>query len=204
MVIDHNQIQTAFLSLGLFGDKNSGLLRRFGVILNASSVDYLVGREVDFINTLGAQAQPLAEKVLIDAAAWCANATFRGIMDSPEWKGLIEPHVTNPQERFEGLQAITNCLGWGRISNYNLDTTAQELTFDVEYSYYVDYWVKNYGQPQRPICYMWTGVAGGIMDLLFGNKVHEFTGEEVCCAARDGGTRCTFRARRIRKKFGLS
>lgn len=203
MTLDPNAIREAVVSLGLWGDESRGILRRFGVILNNSPVPFLVGREMDFINSLGASAVGLAEKVLIDAAQWCANATFGGIMASDEWKGLIEPDIKTPQDRFKGLIGITNCLGWGHISDWTLDEAKQELTFTVDHSYYTDYWVKKYGKPNRPICYMWTGVAGGYMDLLYGSKVHEFTGEETTCAARDGGEKCVFVGRKLKKKFGL-
>jgi len=203
MTIDHDKIRNGVLGLGLVGAPDTGLLRSFGVILANNPVDYLVGRESDFIKLLGDSARPLAEKVLIDAAQWCANATFGGIMNSKEWAGLVEPMVDNTADRFEGLVAVTNVLGWGRIASWKLDENAQELTFRVDYSYYVKDWIDHYGKSDRPICYMWTGVAGGYMDLLFGKKVHEFQGEEVECGAT-GAPACVFRARRIKKKFAVT
>jgi len=205
MVVNQQEIPEAFLSLGLYGDEQTGLLRRFGVILNNSQVSFLVGRELEFIRQMGGEsARSVSEKVLIDAAQWCANATFSGIMASPEWAQMIEPTIKSVQDRMDGLVAITNCLGWGKISSYKLDEAKQELEFTVDYSYYVDYWLKRYGKSNYPICYMWTGVAGGYMDLLLGSKVNEFTGEEVSCGAQTGGNQCVFRAKRLKKKFGLS
>ena len=203
MAIDHNFIRENFASLGLFGSEDTGLLRRFGVILNADPVDFLVGRELDFINTLGSSSRSLSEKVLIDAAQWCANATFAGIMASPEWASLIEPHVKTPTDRLDGMVAITNCLGWGKMVDVKLDEAAQTLEYKVRDSYYVGYWIKKYGKSDCPICYMWTGVTGGFLDLLFGSKVHDFEGEEISCGAVTGEPFCTFRARKLRKKFGL-
>jgi len=203
MVIDHVKIREGVLSLGLVGDPDKGLLRSFGVILANNPVDYLVGREQDFIRLLGDSARPMAEKVLIDAAQWCANATFGGIMNSAEWAGLVEPMIANTRDRFEGLVAITNVLGWGHISDWKLDEATQQLTFQVDHSYYVKAWVDKYGPSERPICYMWTGVAGGYLDLLFGKKVHEFQGQEVECVAA-GGKACIFQAKRLKKKFAVT
>ena len=202
MTIDAQAIQQAVLSLGLVGDPQSGILRRFGVILASNSVDFLIGREMNFITGLGDKAVNLAERVLIDAAQWCANATFSGIMASEEWAKMIAPHVDNKADRLEGLIAVTNCLGWGKISEYQLDEANQELSLTVEHSYYVEPWVKKYGAPDRPICYMWTGVAGGYMDLLFDEKVNTFKGEEVLCKAK-GDPNCIFKAKKMKKKFGL-
>ncbi len=202
-MVDHDVVREAVSSLGLFGDETTGLLHRFGVILNASPVNYLVGRELDFINAFGGASKSLSEKVLIDAAQWCANATFQGIMDSSEWAQLIAPTVTSIPTRLDGLTAIINCLGWGKIADVQLNEDTMELQFKVYSSYYVNYWLDRFGKADHPICYMWTGVAGGIMDLMYGSKVNEFTGEEVSCGAVTGDDFCVFRARKVRKKFGL-
>lgn len=203
MSIDHGKIREGVMSLGLVGAEDTGLLRTFGVILANNPVDYLVDRELDFIKLLGDSARPLAEKVLVDAAQWCANATFGGIMNSAEWAGLVEPMIENTRDRLEGLIAITNVLGWGHISRWELDEEKQELAFQVDYSYYVKNYLDRYGESDVPICYMWTGVAGGYLDLLFGKKVHEFTGKEVRCGAM-GADACVFEAKRIKKKFAMT
>jgi hypothetical protein len=203
MPIDADQIREAVAGLGLVGNAETGILRRFGVILANNSVDFLVGREVDLIDYLGPKALNLAEKVLIDAAQWCANATFGGIMASDEWKGLIEPQIGSLHDRFAGLAAITNCLGWGKITEFNLDEAAQKVEFTVEHSYYVDAWKKRFGNADRPICYMWTGVAGGYADLLFGGGVHSHVGIELACAAKKGNV-CKFVGEPHTKKYDLS
>lgn len=202
MAINADEIRKAFLTLGLVGDEKSGILRRFGVILASNSVDFLIDREMDFIESLGTKATKIGEKVLIDAAQWCANATFRGIMDSEEWAKLIEPNISTIKDRFDALVAVTNCLGWGKISSYELDETKKELKFVVDYSYYVEPWLKKSGKQNHPICYMWTGVSGGYLDLLFGSKPNDFVGEETECAAM-GAPHCVFIAKKLTDKYGL-
>jgi hypothetical protein len=203
MAVDHAKIREGVMGLGLVGAEDTGLLHTFGVILANNPVDYLVDRELDFISLLGDSARPLAEKVLIDAAQWCANATFGGIMESQEWAGLVEPMVSSTADRLEGLIAVTNVLGWGHISKWDLDEDKQELTLQVDHSYYVKNYLDRHGKSEVPICYMWTGVAGGYMDLLFGKKVHEFEGKEVKCGAM-GDDACVFEARRLKKKFSMT
>lgn len=203
MAIDHEKISEAVMGLGLVGAEDNGLLRSFGVILANNPVDYLVNRELEFINVLGESAMPMAEKVLIDAAQWCANATFGGIMGSPEWTGLVQPMIEKPTDRLEGLIAITNVLGWGHISDWDLNEDSQELTFKVQHSYYVKNWINQFGKSERPRCYMWTGVAGGYLDLLHGSKVHEFVGEETECGCVTGGDTCVFTAKKLKKKYSM-
>ncbi len=204
MPIDHDLVRNAFLSLGLFGDKKSGLLRRYGMFFSVSPVDFFVFREFDLIGQMSSDAsKQIAEKVLIDAAQWCANGTFGGIMASPEWKSLIEPNINGIQDRLSGLVAITNCLGWGKIVGWDLDQASKTLSLTVENSYYVGAFKKRYGKnASNPICYMWTGVAAGYMDLFFGQHPNTFTATEKTCAASGGGT-CTFEAKLAKAVFGF-
>jgi predicted hydrocarbon binding protein len=203
MAIDHDKIREGVLGLGMVGTEDTGLLRTFGVILANNPVDYLVDRELEFINLLGGTALPLAEKVLIDAAQWCANATFGGIMDSSEWAGLVQPMIEKPADKLEGLFAVTNVLGWGHISDWDLNEETQELNFKVEHSYYVKNWIARYGKSDRPRCYMWTGVAGGYLDLMYGERVHDFIGEETECGCVTGKDECVFTAKKVKKKYSM-
>jgi hypothetical protein len=194
MAVNHEEIRQAVLALGLAGDEEDGMLVRFGVILASNPVDYLVLRELEFVRSLIKTAR-IGEKLLVDAAQWCANATFGGIMASEEWAAVVAPMVNNTQDRLEGLIAVTNVLGWGHIAEWNLDETRKQLSFRVNYSYYIDAWRERYGAAERPICFMWTGVAGGYMDLLLGNRVNQFHGREVECGAITGKDYCLFEAR---------
>lgn len=205
MTIDQVGIRKAVMELGLFGDEKTGILRRFGVILSALPSTLYVYREFDLIQQMGGEpSRKLAEKVLIDAAQWCANGTFGGIMASPEWKALIEPQIQNMQDRLQGLIAITNCLGWGLISDYKLDESAKTLQMTVKHSYYIEAYKKRYGKnSEHPVCYMWTGVAAGYLDLLFGQKPNTFVAIETACAARSGDV-CVFEAKMSKTKFGFN
>ncbi len=204
-MIDQDAIRESFTGLGLFGDDKTGIIRKFNVILKADSANYLLGREFDLIEAMSVseESHRLSEKILIDAAQWCAFATFGGIMDSDEWKEIIEPNVENVQDRFSGLVAVTNCLGWGKITDWKLSEEDKTLEFTVSHSYYIDAYKKRYGKnSESPICYMWTGISGGYLDLLFGNKPHIYTGTEIACAAVSGDL-CKFSAKQTKSKFGF-
>ena len=201
MAINADEIRQAMMGLGLTGNEQRGLLRAFGVILANNSVDYLVGRELEFMHVLGPKAVKMVDSVLIDAAQWCCNATFGGIMASQEWAALIEPNITYPLDRLAGMVAIANCLGWGKIVSTEVDESQQEMVMKVEHSYYVDAWLRNYGRADRPICCMWTGVAAGFLDLLYGEKVHDFEAAEIKCGAM-GDDYCEYHVKRVAKAFG--
>ncbi|MBD3290938.1 hypothetical protein GF337_19180, partial [candidate division KSB1 bacterium] len=92
MTVNIEKIQNAILSDEFKGDQETGLLKAFGVILAINSVDYLVNRELEYIKVFP-KATHMVENSLVDAAQWCCNATFGGIMESQQWKDLIEPMV---------------------------------------------------------------------------------------------------------------
>ena len=74
---------------------------------------------------------------------------------------LIEPKIQNMQDRLQGMIAITNCLGWGFVTDSNL-MKAQNTQLTIKHSYYIDAYKNRYGKnSEYPICYMWTGTAGG-------------------------------------------
>jgi hypothetical protein len=201
MTVDEKVIQDGVLGMGLRGDPETGILRGFGVILAINTVEYLVERELDFIKAFP-QAETMAEKALVDAAQWCCNATFGGMMKSPEWDGLIAPMVKTNRDKLEALHAVQNTLGWGRVVGYELNEEARTYTLKVQHSYYTDAYLSRYGKSQKPRCYMWLGVAAGNMDLVFGDKVHSFEGTEVNCEAM-GDDLCVFSVKPKRSLFDL-
>lgn len=201
MAVDAKAIQDGVLGMGLRGDPTTGLLRGFGVILAINTVDYLVERELDFIRAFP-QAERMAENALVDAAQWCANATFGGMMKSKEWEALIAPMVQTKRDTLEALHAVQNVLGWGKIVGYELDEKNLTYTMRVRHSYYVEPYLRRYGKSDKPRCYMWLGVAAGNMDLVFGTKVHTFEGKEVKCEAM-GHDVCEFVVRQKRSLFDL-
>jgi predicted hydrocarbon binding protein len=201
MAIDTEQIREKIFSPYWRGDPTTGLIRRFGMNFNSAPVSFLVGREVEFIHTLGPSSRSLSEKVLIDAAQWDAYSIYSAVMASLEWADLIGPDRNSPIKQLEGLVALTNCFGWGRIVNPILDVTAQEIRFSVVDSYYVEYWRRKFGLAEQPVCILWTGVAGGLLDTILGNRIHEFEGEELDCAAKSGDPVCMFKASKAKRKF---
>jgi hypothetical protein len=201
MVIDADQIREKIFSPFWRGDPTTGLIRRFGMNFNSAPVSFLVGREVEFIHTLGQTSRSLSEKVLIDAAQWDVYSIYSAVMASPEAAELIGPARNSPATLLEGLVALTNCFGWGRIVNPTLDLTAQELKFSVLDSYYIEFWREKFGLAAQPVCFLWTGVAGGLLDIVLGDKIHDFEGEELDCAAMSGEPVCKFMARRVKRKF---
>lgn len=201
MAVDSQKIMDAVLGMGLRGDSETGLLRAFGVILAINTVDYLVDRELEYLGKYP-DALGMIEKSLIDAAQWCDNATFGGMMKSEEWAQLCDPMITSKTDRLEALHAVQNCLGWGRIVDYEFDEANKHYKMIVDHSYYVDNYIKKYGKSDRPRCYMWNGVAAGNMDLILGSKVHDFEAEEVKCGCMGEGP-CEFIVKPVSQMFDL-
>ncbi|MBD3287182.1 hypothetical protein GF337_00115, partial [candidate division KSB1 bacterium] len=146
------------------------------------------------------KATHMVENSLVDAAQWCCNATFGGIMESQQWKDLIEPMVENAHDRMTALSAVTNCLGWGHLDSFELDEQTKDFQMIVKNSYYLNAFKDN--KSDKPRCYMWTGVAAGYMDLLFGKKVHSFEAKEVKCVCK-GDEHCEFHVKPVTELLEL-
>ena len=201
MAVDSQKIMDGILGMGLRGDPETGLLRAFGVILAINTVDFLVDRELEYLKEYP-DALEMVEKSLIDAAQWCDYATFGGMMKSTAWADLCEPMISNKRDRLEALHAVQNCLGWGKISGYEFDEEKRHYKMIVEHSYYVDNYLKANGVSETARCYMWTGVAAGNMDLILGNKVHDFEAVEVKCGCK-GDDRCEYIVKPVDNLFNL-
>lgn len=201
MTVNPKKIMDGVLGMGLKGDSETGLLRGFGVILAINTVDYLVDRELEYIHT-NPDARIMMEKSLIDAAQWCDNATFGGMMKSPEWAQLCAPMISSKRDQLQALHAVQNCLGWGKIAEFEFDEARQSYRMIVESSYYVDNYLKKHGTSDRPMCFMWNGVAAGNMDLILGKKVHDFEAKEVSCGCM-GDSKCIFEVSRVTNAFDL-
>lgn len=201
MAVDAQKILNGILSMGLRGDPDTGLLRRYGVIMALNMVDYLVDRELEFLEK-HPEALAMMEASLVDAAQWCAIPVFGGMKDSKDWASLCAPMIENVRDHLEALHGVQNAMGWGRIVDYQFDADKRTYRTVVKHSYYVDRYLQRYGKSSRPRCYLWTGVAAGTMDFLLGGKVHDFVGTEVQCATM-GHDACVFEVKPAPKMFDL-
>lgn len=200
MAINEKAIVDALTSSPLAGNEE-GLIPAFGV--------YLVNMYTDYYNDLSYELEREMEQagmasvvatLLIDAALQCGYNTFYGITTSAEWKALIEPMVEKREDIIHGIVAVTNSLGWGYVKVAEL-VPGEKLVLHVNHGYEADGYVQKYGKANSGKCYMWTGVAGAWMDIVYGEAypkgIYTFEAKETQCCAK-GDPYCEIVATRVK------
>ncbi|MFA7239509.1 MAG: 4-vinyl reductase [Sulfuricellaceae bacterium] len=187
--VDQAKIIDALVEMPIYGDPD-GLIPAFGV--------YLANMPADFYNLLFIQyveemqkvnLHAVAKKLLMADAETCALNTFRGIMNSAEWDRLIAPMVKEPQDNLYGILAVSNGLGWGNWQVVEHEP-AKRLVLASLNGYEALGYREYRPRASSPQCFMLTGVAAGIMALVYGKELFKerfgaYKSTEERCICRD-------------------
>ncbi len=174
--VDGAKIVSALVSMPIHGNAE-GLIPAFGVYLANTPADFYNLASIRFIEEMDKLGLgKTAQRLLVSDAETCAMNTFRGIMSSPEWAGLVAPMIKQESDNLYGVVAVSNALGWG---NWHVDNLAPGRALRIEsLNGYEAYGFRELrGTSPAPQCFMLRGVAAGIMGLVFGSgTVEERTG----------------------------
>lgn len=193
--VDQEAIISALVEMPIRGD-DEGLIPAFGVYLANMPADFYNLVCIRFVEAMAKQGLfKSACRLLTYDAETCGMNTFRGIMSSAEWDGLVAPMVREPADNFFAVVAISNALGWGNwhpVAHVPGERATLESLNGYEAVGYLGY----RGTSRLPQCFMLTGVAAGIMELLYAtgpieSRFGRFApSEEACICA--GHPSCTF------------
>lgn len=197
--VDEQAIIDAVVGMPMVGDE-SGLIPAFSVYLASMPADFYNQVCIGFVEAMRALGRDKAAmRLLISDAEHCGMNTFRGIMHSPEWDGLIAPMVRDKSDALHAIIAISNALGWG---DWHVTAhTPQTLALESRYGYEAVGYRELRGRAASPQCAMLTGVAAGVMELVYGEgTVEERFGtfgsrEERCVSC--GEHSCNFAVERV-------
>ncbi len=215
MSIRQDEIISAVSGLAIVGNEE-GLIPAFGLYLTRHYANYY--NRISFAclhraEREGTAARDKAEAALVRAGEICAFNTFGGIMMSQEWEAVVAPMIESREDWVHGIVGVINALGWGRWSVENL-VPGKELTVAIANSYESTGYLADY--PERPaggVCFLATGGASGIMNLLYNGDITtrpaltpeyfdhvfatagRFQARETACRAA-GAPRCEFVATR--------
>ena len=197
--IDGQAILDALVAMPIHGN-SLGLIPAFGVYLASTPADFYNRVSIEFVLEMSKVGLGRhARQLLVYDAETCAMNTFQGIMASSEWDGLIAPMIRVPDDRLFGVVAVSNAFGWG-----NWHVTKHDGGNSVRLESFQGYEALGYrehcGSAREPECLMLTGVAAGIMELIYSTgsldeRFGTFASEEHHCIAAEHGT-CTFGAER--------
>ncbi len=116
--VDEAGIVQAVSGLPLFGKsglEDTGMIDAFGVVLTNHFADYYNYISYEAYNAMIAAGMPVGHvrDIFVQGGHICAFRTFGGIMESPEWYGLIAPNCKDEVDWLHGMVAVINALGWG-------------------------------------------------------------------------------------------
>jgi hypothetical protein len=193
--IDDAKIVKALVDMPIHGN-TEGLIPAFGVYLASTPADFYNRISIDFVAAMSqAGLGKNARKLLVYDAETCGMNTFRGIMSSPEWEGLVGPMIKEQDDNLFGIVAVSNALGWG-----NWHVTAHKSGVAARLESFNGYEALGYrqyrGTANEPQCLMLTGVAAGIMELVYSKgsvaeRFGTFSSAEHECIACEKAT-CVF------------
>jgi hypothetical protein len=183
--IEEETIITAMKTMPLYGNAK-GLIPLFNVYLANIPADFYNLISIRFIEEMEKfQMGEAARKLLICCGEICALHTFRGVMNSTEWDGLVQPMIKETRDKLFALVVISNGLGWG---NWQVRKFLENEFLEIESLN--GYEALGYrlfrSQAQEPKCLMLTGVSAGIMGLLYSegaldDKFGTFVSHEKSC-----------------------
>ncbi len=164
--IDAQKIIDALVSMPIHGN-DQGLIPAFSVYLANMPADFYNLVCIRFVEEMAAVRRgKAATRMLVYDGEVCAMNTFRGIMNSAEWEGLVAPMIKERRDNLFGLIAISNGLGWGNwhiVSHPDPNSVEIESLNGYEALGYREY----RGVADEPKCAMLTGVAAGLMELVY-------------------------------------
>lgn len=152
--IDAAAIAEAVAAMPLHGN-SEGLIPAFNLYLARTPVDFYDRLQSDFVNEMSSAGLGRhARQLLGYDAETCAMHTFRGIMASPEWTNTVAPMVLVADDNLFGLVALASAFGWGawRVVEH---VRGQRVRLELA------------GVASEPRRWMLTGVAAGLMELLY-------------------------------------
>lgn len=193
--VDSRKIIDALVAMPIHGN-TEGLIPAFGVYLASTPADFYNRICIDFVDEMTKAGHGRnARKLLVYDAETCGMNTFRGIMTSPEWDGLVGPMLQNEDDKLFGIVAVSNALGWG---NWHVTAHRSGVTARIEsFNGYEALGYRAYqGKSSGPQCLMLTGVAAGIMELVYSkgsiqDRFGTFASAEHECIASEQAS-CVF------------
>jgi len=198
--VNEQKIIDALVKMPIYGNEK-GLIPAFGVYLAAMPADFYNLVCIRFIEEMEQKNLfYVAKRLLMNSAESCAMNTFRGIINSTEWRNLIAPMVKTQEDELFGIIAVSNALGWGNWHVVKL--IPHDLLILQSLNGYESLGFREYRKKSHvPQCFMLTGVAAGIMALVYGEGTIKerfgiyFSEESSCITCADQA--CVFEVEKV-------
>lgn len=185
--VDSAAIVEALLALDVGGDA-SGLVQAFDVYLANMPVDFYNLAANTYLERMRALGRgEIAARLLANDAETCGLNTFRGVLQSTEWKNITGDSLRNSTDTLVAFAAVCRSLGWGeyRVTEH---VPGKHATFAARGGYEAVGFLEHRGKSVQPSCPMFTGVAAGIVELVEGSgpiieRAGQYAATERMCEA---------------------
>ncbi len=169
-IIEEDNIVQVLTKMEIKGDEN-GLIPTFGLNLTRHYANYY--NLISYYATERLSQNNDISRSLIKAGELAGFYTFGGIIKSNEWSGLINPLVVKYEDRIHGLIAWINSLGWGTWDVKEI-VIGHGLVLNLYSGYESNGYISMYGnKATTPKCFLATGAATGLMNLLYSSSEPE-------------------------------
>jgi hypothetical protein len=196
--VDEQAIIDAVVGIPMIGD-DMGLIPAFSVYLANMPADFYNLISIGFVEAMRALGrEKAAVRLLVSDAEHCGMNTFRGIMHSPEWDGLIAPMVRDRSDALHAIIAISNALGWG---DWHVTAhTPTSLALESRYGYEAVGYRSSAARPSAALRDAHRGGGGrdgaGLRRGHAGGALRHLRVERARCVAC-GGPSCGFAVERV-------
>lgn len=185
MTVDREKIIGQLAEIELQAGR-SGLISAFGGLITqlpSTLWNHFTNRLTHAVPPSEALA---VEKLLVDAAHECGYHTGYGILQSNEWKTMVEPLLDGSlEEVLHASFALLSGLGWAKAEVVKLTPNEQMIVQAYDY-YEAD--VVEYGRSPKYTSFLLRGISAAFMDLAYGDTYPN--GMQTFVAAQTKGIEC--------------
>lgn len=165
MSIDRKKVIDNLSKLEVIGN-DEGLIPAYNVFVNQLPASFWNNFAEKMSRIVDPDLLDAAEYLLVNAAHQCGYYTGYGIINSEEWKAVVEPMIEKvPEDVLHGAFAIFTAWGWAKAEI--IEIVPGEKMIVRAYDYYESD-VVELGKGDKFSAYMIRGVSAAFMDLAYG------------------------------------
>ena len=165
MAIDRKKIIEQMSRIRVESDQN-GIIEAYNVMIVQLPVTFWNSFAERLTASASEELLEAKEYLLVNAAKECGYHTGYGIINSDEWKAVVEPMIEEtPADILHGAFAV--CAAWGWADSEIVELVPDERMVVRAYRYY-EADIVRYGVSRKMSAYMIAGVSSAFMALAYG------------------------------------
>jgi hypothetical protein len=177
MNIDRQKVISDLSSIRVCGNED-GLIPAFGVLVNVLPTNFWNTFTEKMIASADESNFALVESKLEEAAAECGYHTGWGIINSEEFKSVVQPMIKQiPEDVLHGAYAVLGAWGWADAEIIELQPKVRKV---IRAQKYYESEIKDTFPLQHTCAYMLRGISRAFMDIAYGEPYPKGLNTYVC------------------------